>query len=62
LTAHKVCLGQQVVFVDERCVGLVDQMRRRWTVRRVRLCSPVERLYKWRYLQVAVEPLSGRVG
>ena len=54
-------MGQQVVFVDERRVGLVGQMRRRWTAHGVRLCSPMERSYKWRCLQVAVDPLSGQV-
>jgi len=53
LTAQRVRLGQRV--------GLIGQARRRWTVRGVRLCPQVERSYKWRYLQVAVDPLSGQV-
>ena len=36
-------------------------MRRRWTVRGVKWCPRVERSYKWRYVQVAVDPLSGQV-
>jgi hypothetical protein len=61
LTAQGVRLGQRVVFVDELRVGLIGQVRRRWTVRGVRLCQRVERSYEWRYLQVAVDPLSGEV-
>jgi len=53
LTAQGVRAGQRV--------GLIGQARRRWTVRGVRLCQRVERSYKWRYLQVAVDPLSGEV-
>jgi len=61
LTAQGVRLGQQVVFVDEMRVGLIGQVRRRWTARGVKLCPQVEHSYKWRYLQVAVDPLSGQV-
>jgi hypothetical protein len=61
LTAQGVRLGQRVVFVDELRVGLIGQVRRRWTVRGVRLCQRVERSYEWRYLQVAVDPLSGEI-
>jgi hypothetical protein len=61
LTAQGVRVGQRVVFVDEMRVGLIGQVRRRWTVRGVKLCQRVERSSKWRYLQVAVDPLSGAV-
>jgi hypothetical protein len=61
LTAQGVRAGQRVVFVDEMRVGLIGQVRRRWTARGVRLCQRVERSYAWRYLQVAVDPLSGEV-
>jgi hypothetical protein len=61
LTAQGVRVGQRVVFVDALRVGLIGQVRRRWTVRGVRLCPRVERSYKWRDLQVAVDPLSGQV-
>ena len=44
-------LGQQVVFV-----------RRRWRTCGVKLCQRVERSFKWCYLQVGVDPLSGQVG
>ena len=46
LTAQGVRVGQRVVFVDEMRVGLMGQVRRRWTVRGVKLCQWVERLYK----------------
>jgi hypothetical protein len=61
LKAQGVRAGQRVVFVDEMRVGLIGQVRRRWAVRGVRLCQRVERSSKWRYLQVAVDPLSGEV-
>jgi len=46
LTAQGVRVGQRVVFVDALRVGLMGQVRRRWTVRGVRLCQRVERSYK----------------
>jgi len=61
LTAQGVRVGQRVVFVDAMRMGLIGQVRRRWTVRGVKWCQRVERSYKWRYLQVAVDPLSGEV-
>jgi len=61
LKAQGVRVGQRVVFVDALRVGLIGQVRRRWTVRGVRLCQWVERSYKWRDLQVAVDPLSGEI-
>jgi transposase len=61
LTAQGVRVGQRVVFVDALRVGLIGQVRRRWTVRGVKLCPRVERSSKWRDLQVAVDPLSGEV-
>ena len=61
MTAQRVRVGQRVVFVDELRVGLIGQARRRWKGRGVRLCPRVERSSKWRYLQVAVDPLSGEV-
>jgi len=54
-------VGQRVGFVDELRVGRIGQVRRRWTVRGVKWCQRVERSYKWRYLQVALEPLSGEM-
>ena len=55
-------LGQRVVFGDERRVERIGQVRRRWTVSRVKWCQRVERSFKWWYLQVAVDPLSGQWG
>jgi hypothetical protein len=46
LTAQGVRVGQRVVFVDEMRVGLMGQVRRRWTVRGVKWCPRVERSYK----------------
>ena len=46
MTAQGVRVGQRVVFVDEMRVGLMGQVRRRWTVRGVKRCPRVERSYK----------------
>jgi len=58
LTAQGVRVRRRVVFVDALRVGWMGQVRRRWTVRGVKLCQWVERLYKalseWRALGVAV--------
>lgn len=61
LRAQGVRAGQRVVFVDEMRVGLIGVVRRRWGARGVKLRARVERRYVWRYLQVAVDPLSGQV-
>ena len=61
MKAQGVRVGQRVVFVDEMRVGLIGQVRRRWTVRGVKWCPRLERSSKWRDLQVAVDPLSGAV-
>jgi len=61
LTAQGVRVRQRVVFVGEMRVGLIGQVRRRWTARGVKWCQRVERSYEWRHLQVAVDPLSGAV-
>ena len=61
MTAQGVRVGRRVGFVDALRVGWMGQVRRRWTVRGVRLCQRVERSYEWRDLQVAVDPLSGAV-
>ncbi len=61
LNAHGVRLCQRVVLVDEMRVGLLGQVRRRWTARGGKVCQRVEHQFKWRYVQVAVDPLSGQV-
>ena len=61
LRAQGVRCGQRVVFVDEMRVGLIGQVRRRWVARGVKLRCRVERRFEGRYLQVAVDPLTGQV-
>jgi hypothetical protein len=61
LTVQGVRLGQRVVFVDEMRVGLIGQVRRCWTARGVKVRQRVERQFKWRYLQMAVDPLTGQL-
>lgn len=54
-------VGEAVYFVDELRVGLQGQVRVRWGVRGARLVQQVERVYAWRYLVLAVNPLSGEL-
>ena len=56
-----VRLGQRVVFVDAMQVGLIGQVRRRWTARGVKGRWRVSRRYVWRYLQGAVDLWTGQV-
>ena len=55
LTAQGVRVGQRVVFVDELRVGLIGQVRRRWTARGVKWCQA-----GGAFVQVAVLAGSGR--
>ncbi|WP_156926249.1 hypothetical protein [Chloroflexus sp. Y-396-1] len=47
--------------MDEMRVGLLGQVHRRWTAREGKVCQRVERQFKWRYVQVAVDLLSDQV-
>lgn len=49
--------GQRVAWADEMRLGLHGQVRRRWTLRGVKLRQAVEVQYVWRYLALAVEPV-----
>lgn len=46
-----------MAWADEMRLGLHGQVRRRWTLRGVKLRQAVEVQYVWRYLALAVEPL-----
>lgn len=48
--------GAVVVWADEMRLGLHGQVRRRWTLRGVKLRQAVEMRYVWRYLALAVAP------
>ena len=51
--------SKSVFFGDEMRLGLIGQVRRRWTPRGVKLRQPVEFTYKWAYLNLAVNPMEG---
>lgn len=57
LSAVGVRLGQRVAWADEMRLGLHGQVRRRWTLRGVKLRQKVEIRYVWRYLALWVEPM-----
>ena len=50
---------QAVFFADEMRVGLIGQVRRRWTPRGFKLRQAVEFTYEWSYLNLAVDPMKG---
>lgn len=50
-----------VCFADEMRLGLVSQVRRRWGLRGVRLVQPMQMRFEWRWLSLALCPLSGRL-
>lgn len=60
LTAAGVRRGQRVAWADEMRLGLHGQVRRRWTLRGVKLRQAVEVQYVWQYLALAVE-VTGRL-
>lgn len=47
--------------MDELRLGLHGQVQARWGVRGVPLVQCVERVYRWRYLVLGVNPLTGAV-
>jgi len=53
--------GRKVVFADEMRIGLIGQARRKWFLRGYKPRERVERQFAWRYLQLAVQPLTGEV-
>ena len=53
--------GRKVVFADEMRIGLIGQARRKWFLRGYKSRERVERQFAWRYLQLAVQPLTGEV-
>lgn len=51
--------GDAVLFTDEMRVGLRGQVRRVLAPKGVKVVQPVQLEYKWSYLLLAVEPLTG---
>jgi len=62
LRAQGVKDGRKVVFVDEKRIGMIGQVRRKWFLRGYKPRERVERQFVWRYLQLAVQPLTGEIG
>ncbi len=50
-----------MIFVDELRWGLLGQVWRRWGVRGVKMRQQVELRYEWRYLLLAVDPMTRRL-
>ena len=61
LRAQGVKDGRKVVFADEMRIGMIGQVRRKWFLRGYKPRERVERQFAWRYLQLAVQPLTGEV-
>ena len=62
LRAQRVKDGRKVVFADEMRIGMIGQVRRKWFLRGYKPRERVERQFVWRYLQLAVQPLTGEIG
>jgi hypothetical protein len=62
LRAQGVKDGRKVVFADEMRIEMIGQVRRKWFLRGYRPRERVERQFVWRYLQLAVQPLTGEIG
>jgi len=62
LRAQGVKDGRKVVFADEMRIGMIGQVRRKWFLRGYKPRERVERQFVWRYLQLAVQPLTGEIG
>jgi hypothetical protein len=62
LRAQGVKDGRKVVFADEMRIEMIGQVRRKWFLRGYKPRERVERQFVWRYLQLAVQPLTGEIG
>ncbi len=63
LASLGLCRGdaERVWFCDELRAGLISQLRRRWCPRGVRLVQKQQMRFVWRWLCLAVNPLTGRL-
>ena len=53
--------GADPWWADEMRLGLIGQVRRRWVPRGFRLVQELQFEYKWEYLNLTVNPLSGEL-
>jgi hypothetical protein len=61
LKAAGITVEQGVGWADEMRVGLIGTTRRVWGRRGVKIRQRLQRVYEWRYLNLVVDPLSGRI-
>ncbi len=61
LTAAELRLGDAGRFADELRLGLRGQVRRVLAPRGVKVVQPLQLEYRWRYLLLGVDPLSGEL-
>ncbi len=59
--AAGITAGKGVGWADEMRVGLIGTTRRVWGRCGVKVCQRIQRVYEWRYLHLAVDPLQGRL-
>lgn len=53
--------GEGVYWADEMRVGLIGQVRRVWAPTGVKIVQKVQHSYKWEYLNLAVNGLTGKL-
>lgn len=61
LQAAGVSSTTKVSFADEMRLGLLGQVRRRWVEVGYKLVQPVQVVYKWSYLLLAVDGAQGKL-
>jgi transposase len=61
LTAAGIAAERAVGWADEMRVGLIGTTRRVWGRRGVKVRQRLQRVYEWRYLNLVVDPLGGRL-
>jgi hypothetical protein len=59
--ALRLGVGSVVGFLDEMRIGLRGMVRRVWAPRGVKVRQPLQLVYEWRYLVLAVDVVRGRI-
>lgn len=61
LTTAGITAEAGVGWADEMRVGLIGTTRRVWGRCGVKVCQPLQRVYEWDYLHLAVDPTQGKL-
>lgn len=61
LSATGITLQAGVGWADEMRVGLIGTMRRVWGRRGIKVRQRLQRVDEWRYLNLVVDPVNGRI-